>query len=68
MSRVRALLVFVWDFIVGDDWVTAAGVAAALGITALAATASARVWWIMPTAVIMILTLSLLRAERAARR
>lgn len=68
MSRLRALLAFVGDFIIGDDWMTAAGVALALGVTAVVATATASAWWIMAVAVVAILALSLLRAERAARQ
>jgi hypothetical protein len=53
-----------WDFVVGDDWVTAAGVVAALGATALIAGASATAWWVMPVAVVSLLALSLRRATR----
>lgn len=52
----------VWDFIVGDDWVTAVGVVAALGITALTAGAGVAAWWVMPAAVLGLLALSLRRA------
>jgi hypothetical protein len=54
----------VWDFIVGDDWITAAGVVIALGATALIAGASATAWWVMPVAVLGLLGLSLRRAVR----
>ena len=62
MSWVRGTLVGVWEFIVGDDWVTAIGVVAALGVTALIAGASASAWWVMPIAVLALLALSLRRA------
>ena len=52
----------VWNFIVGDDWVTAVGVVAALGITALIAGAGVAAWWVMPAAVLGLLALSLRRA------
>ena len=32
-ARLKALLRFLWDFVIGDDWRIAAGVAVALGIT-----------------------------------
>ncbi|HEX7627058.1 MAG TPA: hypothetical protein VF379_08360 [Gaiellaceae bacterium] len=48
---------FWWDFVVGDDWLAAAGVAAALGLTAIVAT-----WWILPPAVAVVLASSLYRA------
>ena len=54
----------VWDFIVGDDWLTAIGVVAALGITALIAHAGAVAWWVMPAAVLGLLALSLRRAAK----
>ena len=34
MKYIRAFGAFWWDFIVGDDWRAAAGVAAGLAITA----------------------------------
>ena len=67
MSRVRAFLAFVWDFVVGDDWVTAAGIAIALGLTAVAARRTSA-WWIMPIAVVVLLSLYLWRARRVAPR
>jgi hypothetical protein len=59
MSRIAAFGRFWWDFVVGDDWVAAAGVIAGLALTvALAA------WWVMPIAVAIVLTMSVLRAAR----
>ena len=66
MSTIRGVLVAVWDFIVGDDWVTALGVVAALGITALLASGGASAWWVMPSAVLLLLGVSLRRAVRRA--
>lgn len=64
MSWVRRASRAVWDFVVGDDWVTALGVAAALGGTALIAGTGASAWWIMPVAVAALLVASLWRAAR----
>ncbi len=64
MTRVSALLLGVWDFIVGDDWRTAIGVAAALGLTAVIAETGSSAWWVMPVAVLVILVLSIRRAAR----
>jgi hypothetical protein len=64
MTRVSALLLGVWDFIVGDDWRTAIGVAAALGLTAVIAKTGSSAWWVMPVAVLVILVLSIRRAAR----
>jgi hypothetical protein len=60
---VRAVL-SVWDFVVGDDWLTALGTVVALGLTALVAGAGVNAWWIMPVAVAGLLALSLRRAAR----
>jgi hypothetical protein len=57
---------FWWDFIVGDDWLVAALVAAALGATAALAAADVAAWWLLPLAVPLILLLSLRRAIRSA--
>jgi hypothetical protein len=65
MTRMAAFLVGVWDFIVGDDWLTALGVVLALALTALIAAAGIAAWWVMPPTVIGLLALSLRRAARA---
>lgn len=57
MKHVVAFGRFWWDFIIGDDWLAAAGVAVALAATALVAT-----WWILPPAVAIVLAVSLRRA------
>jgi hypothetical protein len=64
MSRLSAALLAIWDFVVGDDWLTALGVAVALSLTALIATTSVPAWWLMPFAVLGLLSLSLWRASR----
>lgn len=55
----------VWEFVVGDDWITALGIVAALGVTAVIAGAGIAAWWVMPTAVVTLLALSLRRAARS---
>ena len=52
---------FWWDFIVGDDWRVAAGIAVALGLTAVLATTWTTAWIVLPLAVAAVLWLSLLR-------
>lgn len=66
MRRVRALVVGVWELVVGDDWRTALGVVLALALTALLAAASVPAWWVMPPAVVGVLALSVSRAARAS--
>jgi hypothetical protein len=59
MKHVVAFGRFWWDFVVGDDWLAAAGVIAGLALTAALAS-----WWVLPIAVAIVLTMSLLRATR----
>ncbi len=67
MSRVRAVLRFLWDFVVGDDWRIAAGVVVGLAVTALVAGAGVAAWWILPAGVLALLVASAwLAARRAA--
>ncbi|MGD0980093.1 MAG: hypothetical protein ABR946_01280 [Solirubrobacteraceae bacterium] len=65
MTRVEALGRFVWDFVVGDDWRVAVGVAVAIGATALVSTTKVAAWWVLPGAVAGLLALTLWRATRA---
>jgi hypothetical protein len=64
MNSFAKAALAVWDFVVGDDWITAVGVVAALGLTALIAGAGGAAWWVMPAAVIALLALSVRRAAR----
>ena len=56
---------FWWDFVVGDDWIAAALVIAAIGATAALAAGGVAVWWVMPLAVAVVLYVSLRRAIAA---
>jgi len=67
MTRIREAAEGVWEFIVGDDWVTAAGVVAALGLTALVSEGGSA-WFVMPVAVAFLLALSIRREARRHRR
>jgi hypothetical protein len=64
MTLIRRAALAVWDFVVGDDWRTAAGVIVALGVTAAVSATGASAWWITPAAVILTLALSLRRATQ----
>jgi hypothetical protein len=63
---VVAFLRFWYDFIVGDDWLVAAGIVGAIALTALIADQGVQAWWVMPLCVVALLTGSLWRASRAA--
>jgi hypothetical protein len=66
MSRAEAFFRFLWDFVIGDDWRIAAGVAVALGVTALIADTSIAAWWILPVAVALLLAGSVWHAARSS--
>ena len=64
MRYLRAFGAFWWDFIVGDDWRVAAGLAIALGLTSLLTHGGVNAWWLLPIAVALLLASSLWRATR----
>jgi len=55
---------FWWSFVVGDDWLVAAAVAVALGLTALLTHEGVNAWWLLPVAVVVALADSLRRESR----
>ncbi len=63
-AQLKAFGAFWWDFIVGDDWRIAAGVVAALVLTAVLSGLQVPSWWVIPAAAIALLTLSLVREVR----
>jgi hypothetical protein len=63
MSTIVAVARSAFQFIVGDDWLTALGVVAAIGLTGLIAGTGTVSWWVLPTAVVALLALSLRRAR-----
>ncbi len=65
MSKIKAFGAFIYDFVIGDDWLVAAGVAVALIATyALSHAARISAWWLVPVAIVLLLPLSLRRAVR----
>jgi hypothetical protein len=67
MTRLVGFGRFWWEFIVGDDWRSAACVVAGIGLTAGIAAAHVAAWWVLPVAVAAILYLSLRRATANVR-
>jgi hypothetical protein len=64
MRYVRAFGRFWWNFIVGDDWRVAVGVAVALGLTFVLTELGVDAWWLLPAAIVLVLAGSLHRAAR----
>ena len=52
MRWITQFVAFWYDFIVGDDWVVAAGVVVALALSAVLARSGIQAWWVMLIAVI----------------
>ena len=65
MSRLVAFGRFWWDFVIGDDWLAAVGVAVAIGATAALKGEGVDAWWLLPPAVALVLYVSLRRAAGA---
>ena len=64
MNGLRRFGTFWWEFVIGDDWRVAVGVAFALGGSAAVAASGAPAWWLLPLAVAALLYVSLLRDAR----
>jgi len=64
MTRLKAFGLFWWDFVVGDDWISAACIVVAIAATAAVATTDVPAWWPMPLAAAAALYLTLRRAVR----
>ncbi|WP_405913661.1 hypothetical protein OG760_29615 [Streptomyces sp. NBC_00963] len=68
MNRVRTFALFWYDFVVGDDWRIAVGVALALAATAGLVHIGINAWWLLPITAVTLLGLSLHRAAHSTRR
>ena len=66
MRYVRSFALFWWDFIVGDDWRVAAGLAVALALASVLTHSGVNAWWLLPLAVALLLAGSLWRVARKA--
>ena len=68
MSAVRGFFVFLYDFVVGDDWRMSVAVILGLAVTWGLAIQGLNLWWVLPIFVVVGLGISLRRARAAARR
>jgi hypothetical protein len=61
MGRIRAFGAFWYDFVIGDDWLVAAGVVVGLAGTYGLSRAGVSAWWLVPLLVAILLPVSLSR-------
>jgi hypothetical protein len=59
MRKIRPAVLAVWEFIAGDDWLSAIGVVCTLGVIAVLSDSAISTWWVMPLAVCLLLVISL---------
>ena len=64
MTALASFGRFLYDFVIGDDWMMAVGVVVAVGLTALLVHAGWASWWLTPLVVVASLSLSLWRGTR----
>jgi hypothetical protein len=64
VRHLRSFGQFWWNFVVGDDWRVAAGLAVALALTWLLERAGVSAWWLLPVAVGLVLAESVRREAR----
>jgi hypothetical protein len=69
MKLVKNFLAFWYDFIIGDDWVVAAGAVVLLAASGALAHGNLHTiaWVLMPVGVVVVLAISLRRAASPSR-
>jgi uncharacterized membrane protein len=65
MGGLKAFGDFWFDFLIGDDWRGTVGLIIAFVLTGWLNKSGAASWWIVPTAVIVLLPINLIRVTRA---
>jgi hypothetical protein len=64
MRHLRAFGTFWWEFVVGDDWRVALGLAIVIAAAAALVGADVNAWWLIPVGVALVLAVSLARETR----
>ena len=64
VRRIKAFGAFWYDFVIGDDWLVAAGVVIALALTYAVSQTTVPAWWLLPLALAVLLPVSLWREAR----
>jgi membrane protein implicated in regulation of membrane protease activity len=67
MTYLKNFLLFWYDFMVGDDWMIAAGVLMALVVSVALARRGLNAWWVMLVTVVVLLAALLWRETRRTR-
>lgn len=67
MTYLKHFLLFWYNFLIGDDWMIAAGVVMALVVSAGLAHHQVNAWWVMLVAVVVLLAASLWRETHRPR-
>ena len=62
-SWIVAVVKFLYEFIVGDDWTVAAAVLIGLIVSAILNVNHVAAWWLIPVIVVVMLGVSLRRAS-----
>jgi hypothetical protein len=68
VSRVATFGRFLYEFVVGDDPVVAAGVVGALALTGVVGDRAGGGFWVVPAVVVCLLAVSLRRASTRSGR
>ncbi|MGA8459126.1 MAG: hypothetical protein WB800_27255 [Streptosporangiaceae bacterium] len=63
-ARIRSFAAFWYDFVIGDDWLVAAGVVISLALTYALSQTAVPAWWLVPLFLALLLPVSLWRATR----
>ena len=64
MSYLRRFGRFWWEFLVGDNLPLALGAGVAIAVTALLVDEGVNAWWLLPVAILALLSASVITAAR----